>query len=95
MFRKSKKDNSKEEPKEAIDIKMDSAGYEADNVEVSFAEIQAAMRLGVIAVHSVNSQYVAGSQALRTYSFTIYEEQFVKLQQAEKEGFVGRTDEGV
>ena len=94
MFRKEKK-VEKEEPKEGIDIKMDPAAYEADNVEVSLKEIQAAMRLGVIALHSVNSSYVAGNQALRTYSFTIYEEQFVKLMDAEAEGYHGRTDEGV
>lgn len=77
------------------ELKIDPAQYEADNVEVSFSEIQSAMRLGIIAVHTVSSTYQAGKTSIRTYTFQVHEEHLVKLLQAEKEGMSGRTDEYV
>ena len=77
------------------DIKLDSAEYEADNVEASFEEIQAAMRLGLIATHSVTSTYQAGKTSIRTYTFQVYEEALVKMLDAEKQGKKARTDDGV
>jgi len=88
-------DFSKKKDEKVQNIKFDPVAYEADNVEVSFAEIQAAMRLGIIAAHSVTSTYQAGKVAIRTYTFQVYEEHLVKLTQAEAEGLMGRTDPDV
>jgi len=88
IFGKKKEDETPE-------IKIDPTEYEADNVEVSFAEIQAAMRLGLIQSHSVTSSYNAGQLPMRTYIFTVHEEALVKLLEAEKNGLKGRTDDGV
>jgi len=73
-------------------IKVDPIQYEADNVEVSFAEIQAAQRLGLIASHSVTSSFEPKKLATRTYIFTVYEEHLVRLLEAELNGKQARTD---
>ena len=76
-------------------ITIDPSNWEAESVEKAFADIQDAMRLGLIAGFTELKTFEPLKPAYRTYTFVVYDEHLTKLQEAEKEGNIGRTDDGV
>lgn len=76
-------------------ITIDPAQWEADNVEKAFSDIQDAMRLGLIARYTESKSFEPLKPAYRTITFVVYDEHLSKLQEAENNGNIGRTDDGV